>query len=384
MRWTSHVLPFHPDLEHFCFINGTTEKSYEKCKMTIIKSNILAMSAYLPPLDGRDANAHVLLDFNERTIPVAEPIKKALEEFIASDKLQQYPAYGNIVNRLAEYAGVTPEQLMITNGSDQGIDLIFRAVAKPNAEAIIPGPSFAMYTQCAQVESMTLIQPQYQQAQGYPLKDVIAAINDNTAIIVASSPNNPCGTPISNDEIIRLSQAAPHAAILVDECYFEYTKTTILPQLNDLPNVFVTRTFSKTWGIPSLRFGYLIAAPEYVNALCNIRGPYDINQLAVVAANAALDYADEINVYVEEVMDKAKPLLENWLSKNNINFWPSTANYLWVFPEQAEGLNKFLQNSGVLVRPKAYRQQLGLRMTIGTLEQTNRLITLCDNFLSKN
>ena len=243
--------------------------------MTIIKPNLLAMSAYLPPLDGRDAQSHVLLDFNERTIPVAEPIKTALQDYIASDKLQQYPAYGDIVNRIAQYAGVDAEQLMITNGSDQGIDLIFRAVAKPHAEAIIPGPSFAMYTQCAQVEQMTLLQPQYQRGQGYPIDEVLLAVNENTAIIVASSPNNPCGTAVTNEQIVRLSQAAPHAAILVDECYYEYTKTTILPELKNLPNVFVTRTFSKTWGIPSLRFGYLMAAPEYINSLCNVRGPYD-------------------------------------------------------------------------------------------------------------
>ena len=350
--------------------------------MTIIKPNILAMSAYLPPLDGRDAKTHVLLDFNERTIPVAAPIKAALQHFIASDKLQQYPAYGDIVERLAVYAGVDPACLMITNGSDQGIDLVFRAVAKPGAEAIIPGPTFAMYTQCAKVESMELVQPQYQKGEGYPLEDVLESINDNTAIIVASSPNNPCGTAVSAADIVRLSQAAPKAAILVDECYYEYTKESILPQLADLPNVFVTRTFSKTWGIPSLRFGYLMAAPEYIRALCNVRGPYDINQLAVVAANAALDHATDIDVYVDEVMQQSKPTLELWLEQQNIAFWPSTANYVWAFPANADSLNDYLTEQGFLVRPKAYQGQTGLRVTLGTLEQTRGLITAWQHFIS--
>lgn len=351
--------------------------------MTIIKSNILAMSAYLPPLDGRDAKTHVLLDFNERTIPVAAPIKAELQDFIASDKLQQYPAYGDIVERLAVYAGVDPAYLMITNGSDQGIDLVFRAVSKPGAEAIIPGPSFAMYTQCANVESMKLIQPQYQKGEGYPIAEVLAQINASTAIIVASSPNNPCGSPVSTEDVVRLSKAAPNAAILVDECYYEYTKATVLPQLADLPNVFVTRTFSKTWGIPSLRFGYLMAAPEYIRALCNVRGPYDINQLAVVAANAALDHASDIHVYVDEVMRQSKPQLEQWLAQQNIPFWPSTANYLWVFPKQAEVLSQYLEEQGFLVRPKAYQETMGLRVTLGTLEQTHQLINVWQDFLSK-
>jgi len=342
--------------------------------MTIIKSHLLAMSAYKPPLDGRDARTHHLLDFNERTQPVIEPIKQALQEYIAGDRLQQYPAYADITERLAEYAGVNSEQVMITNGSDQGIDLIFRAVASPCAQAIIPGPSFAMYIQCAKVESMVLVEPQYTQDNGYPVDEVLAAINDKTAIIVVSNPNNPCGTQVDNDTIVRLSQAAPQAAILVDECYYEYTKQTILPQLGDLKNVFVTRTFSKTWGIPSLRFGYLMAAPEYISALCNIRGPYDINQLAIVAANAALDHANDIEVYVDEVMQKAKPLLEQWLNDNNINFWQSSANYLWVFPDNASDLNQYFVGKGFLVRPKNYNNQTGLRITIGTLAQMQQLL----------
>lgn len=341
----------------------------------MIKSHLLAMTAYLPPLDGRDARSHHLLDFNERTVPVIEPIKQALQTYIASDRLQQYPAYGNMIERLAAYAGVQPEQVMITNGSDQGIDLVFRAVAKSGAEAIIPGPSFAMYTQCAQVEQMTLVQPQYTKDKGYPIDEVLATINDNTAIIVVSNPNNPCGTAVSNETIVRLSQAAPHAAILVDECYYEYTRQTILPQLAMLKNVFVTRTFSKTWGIPSLRFGYLMAAPDYIGALCNVRGPYDINQLAIVAALAALDHAEQIDDYVNEVMNQAKPLLENWLSEQNIPFWQSSANYIWVFPQGAEALNEYLITRGFLVRPKAYNEALGLRITIGTLAQTQQLIS---------
>lgn len=339
------------------------------------------MSAYTPPLDGRNPKTYTLLDFNERTIPVSEPIVNALTQFILDGRLQQYPAYGGIVSRLASYAGVDDDQLMITNGSDQGIDLVFRAVAKENAEAIIPGPSFAMYHQCAKVEAMKIIEPMYTKQKGYPLQEVLVAISPQTAIIIVSNPNNPCGTIVSQDEIASISKAAPHAAILVDECYFEYSRETILPLLNELPNVFVTRTFSKTWGIPSLRFGYLISSADHIRALCNVRGPYDINQLAVVAAEAALDNPDYTEAYVDEVMQRAKPQLESWFAKQGIEFWKSTANYIWAFPNDAEKLNEYLNKHGVLVRPKAYANKLGLRITIGTVEQTQALISLFDSYL---
>ncbi len=344
--------------------------------MSVIKDHIVALSAYKPPLEGRSPEAFTLLDFNERTIPVSNPIKQALHDYIDSGRLQMYPAYGDIVKRLAEYSGVSEQSLMITNGSDQGIDLVFRAIASANAEAIIPGPSFAMYNQCAKVEGMRLIEPQYTREGGYPIDEVLAAITSNTRIIVVSNPNNPCGTLVSTETVERLAAAAPQAAILVDECYFEYSQVTSVSLLNQFSNVFITRTFSKTWGIPSLRFGYLMSSPANILALCNIRGPYDINQLAVVAATAALDHPEYTRSYVAEVMETSKPWVEAWLSEQGIEFWPSQANYLWCFPDSSQEVCEHLQSEGFLVRPKGYQGAVGLRVTIGTLEQMQSL-TAC-------
>jgi len=351
--------------------------------MSIIKPHILAMSAYKPPLDGRNPKSHTLLDFNERTVPVSQPIVDALQAFIGDGRLQQYPAYGDIVERLATYADVNANQVMITNGSDQGIDLIFRAVSKPNAEAIIPGPSFAMYKQCANVEAMHIIEPQYTKEQGYPLREVLAAITPNTAIIVVCNPNNPCGTLVTNSVVEQLAKAAPLAAILVDECYYEYSRQSSAALLSDpeYSNVFITRTFSKTWGIPSLRFGYMLASNIYIDALCNVRGPYDINQLAIVAANAALDNPEYTEQYVGEVMQNAKPQFEVWLSKNNIGYWASSANYVWAFFDNADGMAEHLKQSDILVRAKVYKGKTGLRITMGTAEQTKNLISVCEQFL---
>ncbi len=344
--------------------------------MSVINPHIVALSAYKPPLEGRNPHVFTLLDFNERTIPVAENVRRALHDYIDAGRLQMYPAYGDIVTRLADYAGVDESQLMITNGSDQGIDLVFRAVSSPNAEAIIPGPSFAMYHQCARVEAMTLREPQYTQKGGYPLAEVLSAINANTRIIVVSNPNNPCGTLVSVEVIQQIAEAAPQAAILVDECYFEYSRATAVSLIDRCSNIFVTRTFSKTWGMPSLRFGYLISAKENVLALCNVRGPYDINQLAVIAANAALDDSSETQSYVKEVMEEAKPLVESWLDNTKVNYWQSQANYLWCFPERPDWVSDHLQKHGFLVRPKSYGGQVGLRITVGTLEQMRRLIAV--------
>ncbi|MCV6625176.1 MAG: histidinol-phosphate aminotransferase family protein [Cellvibrionaceae bacterium] len=352
--------------------------------MGIFKAHIEAMSAYQPPLEGRNPDDYTLLDFNERTIPISAPIKQALIDYIETDRLQQYPFYGNICQRLANYCCVDENQVMLSNGSDQGIELIIRAAAQADGEIIIPQPSFAMYEQVAKVEGLKIVSPAYSRERGYPLEEVLAAITAATRVIVIANPNNPCGTLVDNAGIARIAEAAPEAAILIDECYYEYSAASCASLLTKYSNIVITRTFSKTWGLPSLRFGYLLSAPQNIQTLLNVRGPYDINQMAIVAASAALDSPEYTRTYVREVMDEAKPLLERFLDERGVDYWPSAANYLWAFPEQPEAMAEALAADGILVRPKAdLNGRVGLRITVGTLAQTEQLIQAISGFLAK-
>ena len=343
--------------------------------MSIIKPHIAAMSAYQPPLEGRNPDQNLLLDFNERTLPVGEAVRQALVDYINSGRLQMYPSYGDVVDVIAGYAGVESCQLMITNGSDQGIDLVFRATCSPGDEVIIPSPNFAMYKQCAGIENVKVVEPEYTIDKGFPVEGVLSSITAKTKVICVSNPSNPSGTSIDVESIIRIATAAPDAAILVDECYFEYSKITLADKVADYPNIVITRTFSKTWGIPSLRLGYIIADEGVIKPLLNVRGPYDVNQLAIVAVKAALENREYTLEYIDEVMNQSKPYFERFLEERGIEFWPSSANYVWTFPEGAERVCKGLQERGILVRPKANSQgKLGLRVTLGNMAQTDRLI----------
>ena len=350
--------------------------------MSLFKKHLYQMAPYSPPLEGRSVQEHLLLDFNERTLPVSDSVVNALCDYIQSGQLQRYPAYGDITEKLAAYAGVEEGQLMITNGSDQGIDLVIRAALNPGEQAIIPGPTFAMYEQCARVENAEIVSPKYDIEHGYPTGEVLAAISSNTRLIVVPLPNNPCGTSVSQEDIALILRAAPDTLVLVDECYFEYSGQTVAGLIEQYPNLVITRTFSKTWGLPSLRFGFLMSQSDNIEQLLKVRGPYDINQLAVVAAEAALNEPEYTQDYVREVMEESKPWFENWLTQNQIEFWPSSANYIWAFPPRAEELGDYLQSKAILVRPKNnLKGQPGLRITLGTLEQTKRLIAEIESFL---
>ena len=350
---------------------------------SVILPHIQSLKPYSPPLEGRNPHDNLLLDFNEKVDVLPQSIVDALHAYIDSGRLQTYPHYSNIVELLADYVAVDKEQVLLTNGSDQGIELVFRSCCENGDEVIIPAPSFAMYTQCAKVQNLKIISPSYKFDSGFPLTEVLQSISEKTKLIVIANPNNPCGTMVSKADILKIAQAAPHSAVLVDECYFEYSRVTVTNACSSHPNLFVTRTFSKTWGMPSLRFGYLVSHANNIRALSCVRGPYDINQLAVVAARAALSNRADVDVYVREVMEISKPLVESFLQNKEICFWQSNANYLWVFFEDPEKVAMELGHRGILVRPKDDANgRTGLRITLGNARHTAQLLQALEEILS--
>jgi histidinol-phosphate aminotransferase len=354
--------------------------------MSCIKPHIRVLAPYQPPLEGRNKD-FTLLDFNERTLPPPKEILDALKDYIDGGHMQRYPSYGTLQADLAKYSGVLTEQVLFTNGSDQGIDLVIRCCCEKGTEVVIPAPTFAMYEQAAESEGLTIVRPSFTREGGFPLKDVLAAVTPKTSLIVLSNPNNPTGTNIPKEAILECARKNPKAAILVDECYYEFmdAKETVKDEVANLPNLFVCRTFSKTWGIPALRMGYLISAKENVAALSAVRGPYDVNQLAVVATQAAMKNQHYVADYVEEVMRKAKPRLESFLDSKGIVYWPSWANFILCYFKDPVPLEKSLRARGILVRPKKDAAGvLGLRISIGTLAQIEKLCAALEELLPAN
>jgi len=174
---------------------------------------------------------------------------------------------------------------------------------------------------------------------------------------------------------------------MVDECYFEFMdpESSMKDEIERFPNLFVTRTFSKTWGFPSLRIGYLLSCEANIKGLCSVRGPYDVNQLACVAVKAALKDRQYVFDYVKEHNTLSRPKLEYFLRSRDIVFWKSDANYIFCYFEQAAATEKKLRASGILVRPKKDAHgTVGLRISIGTLAQTERVIKTLEEILDKD
>ncbi|CAE7202518.1 hisC [Symbiodinium sp. CCMP2592] len=219
----------------------------------VIKAHIKKLKPYVPPLEGRNPKKFTLLDFNERTAEVPEFVKEAMKEFIDNGGLQKYPSYGGLQADIATYAGVKPEEVMFTNGSDQGIDLVIRCCCEKGSEVIIPSPTFAMYEQASEAEGLVIRRPHFTKDKGFPLEEVLAIVNQNTSLIVLSNPNNPTGTEIPRDAILEVLRKCPNVGVLVDECYFEFMdpSTTVANELGNFPNLFVCRTLGHP--IPATR-----------------------------------------------------------------------------------------------------------------------------------
>lgn len=351
----------------------------------LVNQNIQIMNPYNPPIEGRRYFNGCLLDFNERTTPYGDVVKETLQKLMQENAFQRYPEYGDINECIAQYVGTRPKNIMITNGSDQGIDIIFRTFTKPNDEVIIPSPSFAMFYQCAELCGNKIITPTYNADSGlFPLQDVLNAITDKTKLVVVCNPNNPTGTQVSVDNIERILKKLKNGLVYVDEAYAEYSRITTTPLIEKYPNLIITRTFSKAFGLAALRIGYVIAPTLLISEMAKVRGPYDINMAGLYAARAVLQNLQPLKTYIQEVIKESKPMLEQFFRKNGVMFYPSSAHFILFRPKNPAQIFNSLKERGLLIRPrKGYGFDDTLRVSMGTVEQTKQFIETYGNLINQ-
>jgi histidinol-phosphate aminotransferase len=274
---------------------------------------------------------------------------------------------------------------MITNGTDQAIDVITRTFTDVGDEVVIPEPSFAMFGHTARVVGNKVVSPSYREGNlEFPTQEVIEAITGDTKLIVICNPNNPTGTLSSLEDIEQIAETASGAIVYVDEAYFEFSGQTAVPLIAEHPNVMVSRTFSKAFALPALRIGYVLANQVYINEMLKVRGPYDVNQAASYAASLALTRTDAVLAYAAEVMGEAKPLVERFFDREGITFYPSAGNFILFKPNNAAQVAETLDQNGVRLRPqhKAPVEDT-LRISIGTVSQMQRFIEVYDSTVTK-
>lgn len=335
---------------------------------------VLKMAPYHPPSGGRAGKLR--LDFNENTIGCSPKVAQFLSDALNPERLTIYPEYSETRQTLADYFRVAPEQFLLSNGTDEAIQVLINTYVDDDDDVIILTPSYAMYRFYAEVAGATVHTLPYRaKTLEFPLEELLETIQPTTKAILISNPNNPTGTAVPLAGVKQILEAAPDAAVLIDEAYYEFCGITALGLLDQYPNLFVSRTFSKVFGMAAMRIGCLFSAAPNIAYMQKAQSPYSVNTLAAMAASVAVQDEAYISRFVTEVL-AARERLYVGLEQLGIPYYESEGNFvLFRAGKRSIEIRDALRDRGVLVRDRSYEIPGCVRVTVGTRDQVDQFLT---------
>lgn len=333
---------------------------------------VQAMKEYHPPLGSRDA---LRLDFNENTLACSLRVAQVLAHIAAGD-LTRYPEREPVEAVVAAHLGRSPEQIVLTNGVDEAIHVLFETYLDAGDELLLPVPTYTMYEVYATATDARIVAVQAAGDLAFPYERLLAAITPQTKIIAIANPNSPSGSACTLEQILEIAHRAPQAIVLVDEAYYHFNGQTVMDLVGAVPNLIVARTFSKAYGLAGLRIGLLAAPVELMRWIRRVLSPYSVNSVALACLPAALDDSAYLDGYVAEVL-AARAEFETALDDAGVRRWPSHANFVLVEigTHHAE-FTRCMREAGVLVRDRSSDPGCDgcVRITIGTRAQMRHAI----------
>jgi len=336
----------------------------------IIRSNVKAMKAYSSARDEFQEinNDFIFLDANEN------PFDNGLNRY--PDPLQR-----NVKAVLSQLKNFPADQILLGNGSDEVLDLIFRAFCEPNQDNVISiSPSYGMYNVLANLNAIEYRKSLLNKSDFQPnVKDIFNKIDDNTKMIFLCSPNNPTGEIIKKEYILEIVQNF-NGLVIIDEAYIDFSdEKSWLEEIKNYPNLIVIQTLSKAFGLAGIRLGILYANEEILAVLNKIKPPYNINQLTQEKALEILNDYDKIKLSTKTILNQ-KQYLEKALQKLPFieKIYPSDANFILIKVDNATERYNELIKKGIVIRNRTNDDlcENCLRITVGTKEENEKLISL--------
>lgn len=350
-------------------------------------SGVQKLSPYQPgkPIDelAREFDLNpadiIKLASNENPLGPSEKVRAAISKEL--DDLSRYPD-GNgyeLKSILSEKLNVTNHQITLGNGSSDILEFVVKTFVNPGDEVIVSEHAFAIYGLVTQMQGGQTIEVPAKN-WGHDLDAMANAITDKTKIIFVTNPNNPTGTYNSKSQLETfLAKVPEHIIVLLDEAYFEYVDKSDYPNgidyLSEYPNLVVTRTFSKAYGLASLRVGYGVSSEQLADLMNRVRPPFNVDSFALAAAVASIK--DESYVrQSKELNDQGMTQLMAGFEQLNVNWIPSVGNFIcFEVPNRAMEIFNGLLAKGVIIRPVAnYGMPDHLRVSIGTQQENQRFL----------
>jgi len=297
-------------------------------------------------------------------------------------KLHLYPdgSSYHLINRLAEFLKVAPNQIFVGNGSNEIIELIVKTFTTPEDEGLLCSGSFLMYKLALQSHGRRFTEVPMKAGYRYDLEAMADRLGARTRVVFLANPDNPTGTAFGRSEWERfLSKVSPECLVVLDEAYFEYVNWAEYPNgmdyLAEMPNLVVLRTFSKIYGLAGIRLGYGIMQPQLTGYLHRTRMPFNLSSLAQAAGIAALDDLEHVRTTRETTLRGLK-FLEQQLPALGAQVPKSHANFVFAdFGRPAQPIYEQLLRRGVITRPlPGYGFPNALRISVGLSSHNERLL----------
>lgn len=333
----------------------------------LVRKNVLQMKPYSSARDEfkQDGQKMTFLDANEN------PFESGVNRY-------PDPQQRNLKKQLAAIKKVDEKNILLGNGSDEVLDLIFRVFCEPAKDNVITlPPTYGMYKVLAnlnQIEDREVVLKSNFQPD---VESIFEALDENTKIIFLCSPNNPTGNSFSEESVGNILNNFP-GLVVIDEAYIDFSRQKgWLQNLQDHPNLIITQTLSKAYGLAGIRLGVCYASEEIIALLNKIKPPYNVNELTQLKAAERLNSVEEVKSEIRDILDQ-REYLEKELSKMSFlkEIFPSDANFILARVDDANKRYEQLLQKGIVVRNRSSQLlcENTLRFTVGTAEENDRLI----------
>jgi histidinol-phosphate aminotransferase len=335
---------------------------------TLVRENVLKMKPYSSARDefeNFNTTEMVFLDANEN------PFETGVNRY-------PDPQQASVKAVLAKQRNVVPNQILLGNGSDEVLDLLFRAFCEPKIDNVLTlPPTYGMYGVLANINAVEnkeiLLSKDFQ-----PQVDLILeAVTENTKMLFLCSPNNPTGNSFSDESVVALLKNF-NGLVVIDEAYIDFSKKqSWVNELDEYPNLVITQTLSKAYGLAGIRLGVCYASSKVITVLNKIKPPYNVNELTQKRSLIRLEDKEKIKMEISSIIEHREELLKVLLAvKFVIAIYPSEANFILIKVDDADKRYKELIANGIVIRNRTTQPLCDncLRLTIGTAEENSKLM----------
>lgn len=349
-----------------------------------IKPEVRALAPYTLKLHAY----RIKLNQNENPFGFPEALKEEVWRRLRERDWARYPDFylRDITERLAAFAGVPPDWVLVGNGSNELLQMTFLACLGRGDHLVVPVPTFSLYrlqgvAMGATVHEIPLITPGFR----LPVEQIIETAHTYRArIVVLCSPNNPTGNPYAEAEVRRVLEESG-CLVLLDEAYVEFAERNLRPLLDEYENLLILRTFSKAWALAGARVGYVLGRPEWLREIAKVKLPYGLNIFSETAAVVALEHPGVLMQQVRRIVELREALYDALQQIPGVHPYPSQTNFILCrFDRPVGDVFAACLKQGVLIRDVSRYPGLAnhLRISVGTEEENAALIACFTEALS--